>query len=82
MRRLLLAAIAALAISAPALPVSATAHSATAAKVCERGTPARINGQSKCLQPGEYCSLSSQRQYERYGFECSTRYRPARLRRR
>jgi hypothetical protein len=83
MRRLLLTAIAALTIAASgsAMPAGATAHSATSAKVCHRGTPARINGASKCLQPGEYCSLSAERQYERYGFECSTRYRPPRLRR-
>ena len=85
MRRLILAALAALTIAVPAgLPVSAGASgpAAAAAKVCHRGTPARINGASKCLQAGEYCALAAERQYERYGYECSTRYRPPRLRRR
>jgi hypothetical protein len=84
MRRLLVAAAATLTIAIPgaAIPGGTTAHTATAAKVCHRGTPARINGATKCLQSGEYCSLSAERQYERYGYECSTRYRPPRLRRR
>jgi len=78
-RRLLLTAIAALAIATPG---GAMAHSATASKVCHRGVPAQIGGQSKCLQAGEYCATRYERQYERHGFECSTRYRPPRLRRR
>ena len=83
MKRLLVRVTATLALVAPAtaLPSGAVAHLAIAAKVCHRGTPARINGATKCLQSGEYCSLSAERQYEHYGFECSTRYRPPRLRR-
>jgi hypothetical protein len=65
-----------------AVPAGATAHLAVEARVCHRGTPAQIDGKSKCLQAGEYCSLRDQRQYQRYGYECSTRYRPPRLRRR
>jgi hypothetical protein len=61
-----------------------TAGSATpvAHVACTRDTPATIMGQHKCLGPGEYCKLSAERQYERYGFVCSTRYDPPRLRRR
>lgn len=83
MQRLLVAVIATLALAMPAttLPSGAVAHSAIASKVCHRGSPARINGSTKCLQSGEYCSLSAEHQYEHYGFECSTRYRPPRLRR-
>jgi hypothetical protein len=83
MRRLLVAVTATLAVAIPAtvLPGGAVAHSAIAAKVCHRGIPARINGTVKCLQAGEYCSLSAERQYEHYGYECSTSYRPPRLRR-
>lgn len=83
MRRLFVAVTAALALAAPAtaLPSGEAAHTAVAANVCHRGTPARINGATKCLQAGEYCSLSAERQYEHYGYECSTRYRPPRLRR-
>lgn len=79
MRRLLLSSLAVLTI---AIPSTTSAHTAVAAKVCHRGVPAHINGESKCLQAGEYCSLSAQRQYARYGYECSTRYKPPRLRRR
>jgi hypothetical protein len=50
-------------------------------KTCSRDTPAVINGEQKCLGPGEYCSLRDERQYERYGFQCSRRYDPPRLRR-
>jgi hypothetical protein len=83
MRRLILAAGAVLAIAAPGLatPAVATMRPAVAAKVCHRGISAHINGRTKCLQAGEYCARGAERQYERYGFECSTRYRPPRLRR-
>jgi hypothetical protein len=69
---------------AVALPMSVQATAtpiAASAKVCHRGVPARIGGAQKCLQAGEYCATRYERQYERYGFECSTRYRPPRLRR-
>jgi hypothetical protein len=70
----------ALASIALALPVAGSA--ATVAHVaCSRDTPATIMGQHKCLGAGEYCKLSAERQYERYGFICSTRYDPPRLRR-
>ncbi len=68
-----------------ALPTSVQATAtpiATGAKVCYRGTPAQIGGTQKCLQVGEYCATRYEHQYERYGYECSTRYRPPRLRRR
>lgn len=67
-----------------ALPTSVQATMppiAMRAKVCHRGTPARIGGAQKCLQAGEYCATRYENQYERYGYECSTRYRPPRLRR-
>ena len=47
-----------------------------------RDIPAIIGGKHKCLGPGEYCALRYERQYEHYGFECSTRYNPPRLKRR
>jgi hypothetical protein len=49
---------------------------------CTRDVPATIGGKHKCLGAGEYCATRYERQYERYGFECSTRYDPPRLRRR
>jgi hypothetical protein len=66
-----------------ALALPTVASAAPVARVaCARDTPATIMGQHKCLGPGEYCKLSAERQYERYGFICSTRYDPPRLRRR
>jgi hypothetical protein len=49
---------------------------------CTRDVSATIGGKHKCLGAGEYCATRYERQYERYGFECSTRYNPPRLRRR
>lgn len=48
---------------------------------CVRDVPAVIHGKHKCLGPGEYCSRAYEREYERYGFVCSTSYDPPRLRR-
>jgi hypothetical protein len=48
---------------------------------CTRDVSATIGGKHKCLGPGEYCARRYERQYERYGFECSTAYSPPRLRR-
>lgn len=76
---LLLATLATLAVSAPASTASA---GPIAKAACSRDVPAVIGGVHKCLGPGEYCATRYERQYERYGFICSTRYRPPRLRRR
>lgn len=70
-----------LAVALPA-SVQATTPVGIAAKVCHSGIPARIGGAEKCLQAGEYCATRYERQYEHYGFECNTRDRPPRLRRR
>lgn len=48
---------------------------------CTRDVPAIIGGKHKCLGVGEYCATRYERQYEHYGFVCSTRYNPPRLRR-
>lgn len=48
---------------------------------CVRDVPAVIHGKHECLGPGEYCSRAYEREYERYGFVCSTSYDPPRLRR-
>lgn len=68
-------------LALPAGTQALATPAATSAKVCHRGVPARIGGAQKCLQGGEYCARRYERQYERYGFECSTRYSPPRLRR-
>ena len=71
------------AVIALAAPAATTAQAtAIAAKSCSRDTPAVIGGHHECLGAGEYCALRYERQYERYGFECSQRYDPPRLRRR
>jgi hypothetical protein len=66
---------------AVALPAAVSAQPA-ARIACSRDTPAIIGGAHKCLGSGEYCATRYERQYERYGFVCSTRYSPPRLRRR
>jgi len=48
---------------------------------CSHDVSAIIGGKHKCLGAGEYCATRYERQYERYGFVCSTRYTPPRLRR-
>jgi hypothetical protein len=71
----------ALALVALAWPAAGSA--APVARVaCSRDTPAMIGGQHRCLGAGEYCATRYERQYERYGFICSTGYDPPRLRRR
>jgi hypothetical protein len=64
--------------------LGATASTAqpVAKAACSRDVLATIGGKHKCLGAGEYCATRYERQYERYGFECSTRYNPPRLRRR
>jgi hypothetical protein len=52
-----------------------------ARSACTRDVSATIGGKHKCLGAGEYCATRYERQYERYGFECSTVYNPPRLRR-
>jgi hypothetical protein len=80
MRSITVVLLATTAITLPSVQATATPI-ATSAKVCHRGTSARIGGAQKCLQAGEYCATRYEAQYERYGYECSTRYRPPRLRR-
>jgi uncharacterized membrane protein len=80
MRSIIAAAVAAIALAAPTAP--AAQPLAGAAKTCTRDVPAIIGGQHKCLGAGEYCATRYERQYERYGFECSQSYDPPRLRRR
>ena len=48
------------------------AHSSSTASAARfLCTPARIGGQRKCLQRGQFCTRAYQRQYRRYGFSCS-----------
>jgi hypothetical protein len=72
-RYVALVAAAALAVGLPVAQSSATASppSAVAAKSCSSAfTKATINGATKCLHAGEFCSKSANRQYKRYGFKC------------
>jgi hypothetical protein len=75
---------ASIALIAAMIVLAIPAHAAavpTASTACSRDVPATIGGTHKCLGAGEYCATRYERQYERYGFVCSTRYHPPRLRR-
>ncbi|HST34523.1 MAG TPA: hypothetical protein VLJ80_13505 [Solirubrobacteraceae bacterium] len=75
------ALLTAAALAAAAAPVTAPA-SPVAHTSCSSGfRSATIGGSHKCLHGGEYCARRYERQYERYGYECSTSYSPPRLRR-
>jgi hypothetical protein len=75
---LLAAALLAAAAAPATTPASPVAHTS-----CSSGfKSATIGGSHKCLHGGEYCARRYERQYERYGYECSTSYSPPRLRRR
>jgi hypothetical protein len=74
------AVLATLAVAVPGASSAAAGPVASAA--CSRDVPATIGGAHKCLGAGEYCATRYERQYERYGFVCSTSYSPPRLRRR
>jgi hypothetical protein len=68
---------------AVAIPGASTATAGPLARAaCSRDVPATIGGAHKCLGAGEYCARRYERQYERYGFICSTAYSPPRLKRR
>lgn len=69
-----------LAVAVPGASTAAAGPVASAA--CSRDVPATIGGAHKCLGAGEYCARRYERQYERYGFVCSTSYSPPRLKRR
>jgi hypothetical protein len=75
-----LVAIAAAALAIGGVPAVSSAEP-VARMACTRDVPAVIGGAHKCLGAGEYCATRYERQYERYGFVCSTRYSPPRLRR-
>lgn len=65
------------AMSLLALPASAGAARATAAKACSPGDSsafvnARIQGEAECLHAGEFCRSSARSQYTRYGFTCTS----------
>ncbi len=64
-------------------PAATAAATPIARAACSAGyKSATIKGAHKCLHGGEYCARSSEREYSRYGYECSTAYSPPRLRRR
>jgi hypothetical protein len=85
--RLTAAAAAAITLGSTAFGIgvvpAASAHTATrpavraiAAKSCSAGyTRGVINGEVKCLRAGEFCTHSANKQYHRYGFNCTRYYR-------
>jgi hypothetical protein len=53
---------------------AARTPTAVAAKSCKAGyVHAVIGRQEKCLRRGEFCAHRYQRQYKRYGFDCTRR---------
>jgi hypothetical protein len=82
LRRMSLRASIATALATAALAMPASGGAQPVARIaCSRDVPAVIGGEHKCLGAGEYCATRYERQYERFGFVCSTRYNPPRLRR-
>jgi hypothetical protein len=82
--KLRLKSSAAVLLAAGVIAAPAAAQASPVAHVsCSSGfRSATIGGSHKCLHGGEYCARRYERQYERYGYECSTSYSPPRLRRR
>jgi len=82
LRRMSASALIATALTTMALAVPGVGGAQPVARIaCSQDVPAVIGGAHKCLGAGEYCATRYERQYERYGFVCSTRYNPPRLRR-
>jgi hypothetical protein len=82
LRRPLLTTLAAAVLATIVLAAAPTGGAQPTARVaCSGDVPATIDGKHKCLGVGEYCATRYERQYEHYGFVCSTRYNPPRLRR-
>ena len=73
-----LAVAAAVGVSVPAAPAAPvrTPIQALAAKTCHHGfKKGKIDGSWKCLEVGEFCRRSADRQYRHYGFRCIRYYR-------
>lgn len=43
---------------------------AASAHTCSRGKHAVIGGAHKCLARGQFCAITRDREYHRYGFHC------------
>jgi hypothetical protein len=70
------AAILGLALITGAPTGAAARPVASIAKTCSAGyVHAVIGGREKCLRHGELCAHRYERQYRRYGFDCTTRDR-------
>ena len=54
---------------APATDSGALTEAASA-HTCSRGKHAIIDGAHKCLARGQFCGISRDREYHRYGFHC------------
>lgn len=66
---LALAAIAA----APARAAQPTTEPTAAGKTCKAGyVRATLSWGEKCLKAGQFCKVSGDREYHRYGFHCHT----------
>jgi hypothetical protein len=74
MRRKCIAFVAALALApVGAAQAPAAAPQAVAAKTCRSGyTHASLPWGHKCLRRGQFCKISGDRSYHRYGYHCHT----------
>jgi hypothetical protein len=79
MKRLLaLAATSASLAGVAAIPATVAVPAALAHSCSAGYTHGIINGAHKCLRRGQYCSLSADAQYHRYGFHCHRSSRDSR----
>jgi hypothetical protein len=64
----------ALALSVSAVvPVAGAGLAVPSSAFACNGTTGRINGVSKCLRAGEFCTKSAAKQYIKYGYACTKR---------
>ena len=76
MKRLLVALAAAAAV---AIAAGAGAAPAAPAKTCSAGyVHAGLSWGEKCLKAGQYCKITGDRYYHRYGFHCHRSSRDSR----
>ncbi|WP_445183397.1 hypothetical protein ACTXG6_33555 [Pseudonocardia sp. Cha107L01] len=58
--------------SSPNNSSKSSSSASASAKNCAAGyTAATINGQAKCLQPGQECQQAQASSYKQYGFTCT-----------
>jgi hypothetical protein len=76
----LLTAIAVLACSLAVVPTATAGPTSTASPQITKCVRAKIEGQSRCIQRGQFCRRSARamRDYRKYGLSCTKRDRNGR----